>query len=95
MRRRDFISALTAIGWASPARSQSRRIHTVGILTNTSRADPRVWIVGETLRALGYVQERNIHYVFRLSEGRQERLPDYAHAYRRITGPGCEARERK
>ena len=78
MRRRDFISALTAIGWASPARSQSRRIHTVGILTNTSRADPRVWIVGETLRALGYVQERHIHYVFRLSEGRQERLPDLA-----------------
>src|SRR6476659_9072019 len=81
MRRRDFISAVAAaapLGWASAARSQSRRIHTVGILTNTSRADPRVWIVGETLRALGYVQERNIHYVFRLSEGRQERLPDLA-----------------
>src|SRR4051795_2936285 len=81
MRRRDFISAVAAaapLGWASAARSQSRRIHTVGILTNTSRADPRVWIVGETLRALGYVQERNIHYVFRLSEGRTERLPDLA-----------------
>src|SRR3954462_11687867 len=81
MRRRDFISAVAAaalLGWASAARSQSRRIHTVGILTNTSRADPRVWIVGETLRALGYVQERNIHYVFRLSDGRPERLPDLA-----------------
>jgi putative tryptophan/tyrosine transport system substrate-binding protein len=81
MRRRDFISAVAAaapFGWASTARSQARRIHAVGILTNTSRADPRVWIVGETLRALGYVQERNIHYVFRLSEGRQERLPDLA-----------------
>ena len=78
MRRRDFISALTVLGWASSARSQPRPIHVVGILTNTSRADPRVLIVGETLRALGYVQERNIRYVFRLSEGRPERLADLA-----------------
>src|SRR3954447_23784301 len=90
MRRRDFISAVAAaapLGWASAARSQSRRIHTVGILTNTSRADPRVWIVGETLRTLGYVQERNIRYVFRFSEGRSERLPDLA---RELVGMGVD-----
>src|SRR3954462_12102089 len=90
MRRRDFISAVAAaalLGWASAARSQSRRIHTVGILTNTSRADPRVWIVGETLRTLGYDQERNIRYVFRFSEGRSERLPDLA---RELVGMGVD-----
>jgi putative ABC transport system substrate-binding protein len=50
----------------------------LGVLTNTSAADPRVLIISEALRALGYIEGQNIRYEFRLSDGRPERLPDLA-----------------
>src|SRR3954447_22375068 len=50
----------------------------VGVLTNTSTADARVRIVPEALRARGYIEGQNIHYEFRLADGRPERLADLA-----------------
>src|SRR3954447_6894534 len=78
MRRREFIVGVGAAVWPSAIRSQTRPVPVVGILTNTSAADVRVWILPKALQALGYADGQNIRYEFAFSNGQPERLPDLA-----------------
>src|SRR3954462_7984191 len=78
MRRWEFIVGVGAAAWPGAIRSQTRSVPVVGILTNTSPADVRVWILPQALGALGYVEGQKIRYEFGLSDGQPERLPDLA-----------------
>src|SRR3954447_11255501 len=85
MRRREFIVGVGAAAWPGAIRSQTRSVPVVGILTNTSPADVRVWILPKALGALGYVEGQKIRYEFGLSDGQPERLPDLGNTF---WGPG-------
>src|SRR5438132_8313023 len=81
MRRREFIAfAGAAAAWPLIARGQqAARPARVGYLSLTG-ADARLFSEAfrEGLRALGYVEGRNLQIEIRYAEGREERLPDLA-----------------
>ena len=79
MNRRDTVLALLALGilpfpvWAQPA----QKVYRIGLL---SFALPREVFVGiiAALSALGYEEGRNVEFLYRLAEGRDDRLPNLA-----------------
>lgn len=79
--RRRFLGAIAAIGVAPLAASQSpARPYRVGyIQTATPEEQAHLTQAFEDgMRALGYVEGRNVVYERRFAHGRQERLPDLA-----------------
>jgi putative ABC transport system substrate-binding protein len=82
MYRREFITLLgSAAAWPLAARGQQlAKVHRVGILWTTGR--DRVWHLHqaliESLRALGYVEGRNVIFDDRFAEGKMERLASFA-----------------
>jgi putative tryptophan/tyrosine transport system substrate-binding protein len=83
MRRRQFIGLLSgAAAWPFAAVAQApERIFTIGFLGLTSA---RLWTEGlgrdfrEGLRDLGWVEEKNLRFELRFSEGDDSRLPALA-----------------
>ena len=78
MRRREFMITIggAAVAWPLTARSQPPRTYRIGVLGNEN-APP--WEgLRQGLRALGYVDGRNVTMEWRWSEGRGERLPALA-----------------
>ena len=79
MRRREFIGLVgAAAAWPIPAAAQApERIVTIGYLGLT---DARQWTEGhgrdfeEGLRELGYIEGKNLRFVFRYAEGDEARL---------------------
>lgn len=85
MERRRFLTLtagglLTALSAAEA--QQADKVHRIGILGNVPISDPggaRLWgAFADGLRALGYVDGRNIRIEHLSSEGRYERLPALA-----------------
>lgn len=64
----------------SVSAEQAQRVYRIGIVANTSSPSPdsvRVWNAFlEGLREFGYVEPKNIAFVWRYSEGRVERFPE-------------------
>src|SRR6202158_5551633 len=85
MERRRFLT-LTAGGFLAASfaaeAQQADKVHHIGILGNVPISDPggaRLWgAFADGLRALGYVDGRNIRIEHLSSEGRYERLPSLA-----------------
>jgi putative ABC transport system substrate-binding protein len=83
--RRAFIGTLAGGLLAAPLAAegqQADKVHRIGILGNVPISDPggaRLWgAFADGLRALGYVDGRNIRIEHLSSEGRYERLPALA-----------------
>jgi putative ABC transport system substrate-binding protein len=83
LQRRYFITLLggAAVAWPLAARAQQlAKVHRVGILWVSGR--DRVWhlhqALVESLRALGYVEGRNVIFDDRFAEGKMERLASLA-----------------
>jgi putative ABC transport system substrate-binding protein len=77
MRRREFIAVLgvTAANW--PLSAHAQKMRTVGVLMNGAVGEnlpqANVTALVEGLRALGYVDGRNIHIEYRWNNGNAER----------------------
>jgi putative tryptophan/tyrosine transport system substrate-binding protein len=83
MRRREFIALLggAAAAWPLAARAQQAgKIYTIGILSAGSfdPTAPSVAIIPDALRALGWIEGKNIVFERRYAENRVERLPELA-----------------
>jgi putative ABC transport system substrate-binding protein len=82
MRRRQFISLVSgAVAWPLAARGQAAnlyRIAFVGAIPPISKlvVGPLATAFVEGLRALGYVDGRNLVLEWRSAEGRYERFPE-------------------
>jgi putative ABC transport system substrate-binding protein len=73
--RRAFCATLLALPF--PARAQQQgKIPWIGYLTGSGSGPSPAFILG--LRDLGYVEGKNIAFVFRTTEGRSETWPDLA-----------------
>jgi putative ABC transport system substrate-binding protein len=57
---------------------QGTRLYHVGILTSDAEHDPRVVEVRDGLRALGYIEGRNLVVTYRWADGHLDRLPALA-----------------
>ena len=79
MKRREFITLLggAAVAWPLAARAQ-QKLPTIGFLGSTARwtESPRDAALLERLRELGWIEGRNIQFIYRWSAG------DAAHARR-------------
>ena len=79
MKRREFITLLgsaSAVAWPLAARAQqSDRVRRIGMLWPGAPPDKWDEAFRQGLRALGYVDGRNILLEYRWAEGKQERLP--------------------
>jgi putative ABC transport system substrate-binding protein len=85
MRRRDFITLLggTVLAWPVTARAQQGdRRRRIGVLLGLSGGDPewqrRIVAFTQSLRELGWTEERNVAFEMRYAEGRLDRLPALA-----------------
>ena len=78
MDRRTFITgvAFGLVDLPLPAVAQAGKVYRIGILANLRGSLWEGFIQG--LRELGYVEGRNITIDWRVSEGKYERLPDFA-----------------
>jgi putative ABC transport system substrate-binding protein len=81
MRRRDFIEIVTALAatWPLATRAQpTNKIARIGFLgsATTAGSSQSVRALREGLKALGYVEGKNIIIEFRWAEGKYERLPE-------------------
>ena len=80
MRRREFITLLggAAAAWPFAVRAQqSRRMRTIGFLGNSTAAleENLITPFRDGLRALGYVEGRDVLIEYRWAEGNYDRLP--------------------
>jgi putative ABC transport system substrate-binding protein len=57
---------------------QSAKVPRIGVLRQGSPPDPHLEAFKDGLRALGYVEGRNVHLEYRWAEGKTERLPALA-----------------
>jgi putative tryptophan/tyrosine transport system substrate-binding protein len=81
MRRREFITLLGGlVAWPVTARAeQGGKIYTVGIFSAGSpTTGATVTVLPDALRALGWVEGKNVAFVRRFGENRLERLPELA-----------------
>jgi putative ABC transport system substrate-binding protein len=83
MRRREFIAGLVGVAaWPLPAHGQQlAKVPRLGVLLfSTPSADPNMKVVHSSLRALGYVEGRDLVVSYRYAEGHPDRLADLATA---------------
>src|SRR5437588_9616300 len=79
MRRREFITLVSAAAWPLTARAQSGKLARIGALyIGLADADSFKKELREGLRELAYVEGRNIAFEFRSAEGKLGRLPELA-----------------
>jgi putative tryptophan/tyrosine transport system substrate-binding protein len=85
MERREFITLLAgaAATWPLAARAQqAQRMPRIGVLASQAEADPdmqaRLDGFRHGLRALGWVERRNIRIDYRYTDGREERFQPLA-----------------
>ena len=83
MRRREFITLVSsAVAWPLAARAQqAERIRRVGVMMNLAAGDPeghdRLEAFRQTLRQLGWTEDRNVRFDIRWGEGDAERYRRY------------------
>jgi len=92
MRRRTLLASLVGAAALRPraGAAQQPKIPTIGVLVVGSPASERFWrLFREDMRALGYVEGKNVRYEFRSDEGQASRLPALAAelARRGVSGP--------
>jgi putative ABC transport system substrate-binding protein len=83
MRRREFIAGLVGVAaWPLAAHGQHPgKVPRLGVLLfSTPSADPNMKVVHSSLRALGYVEGRDLVVSYRYAEGHPDRLADLAAA---------------
>jgi putative ABC transport system substrate-binding protein len=69
---------LLALSYPAVAQ-QPAKIHRIALLSGGfPGADPRIDVIRQGLRQLGYIEGQNITFEFRWSEGRNDRFPDLA-----------------
>ena len=82
MKRREFLTLLSGAAVACPlaARSQQAgKLPTIGFLfENASAFIPRTTALVERLRELGWIEGRTVAIEYRWSEGRPERVAEFA-----------------
>lgn len=82
MRRREFVTLLASatVVWPLLARAQQKSMPVVGILGFglPDSTSPAVTAFRQGLRALGYIEDRNILIEYRWAEGKPERFPGLA-----------------
>src|SRR5262245_60692418 len=82
MRRREFITLFGggAVAWSLALRAQQPQIPVFGILLGFSREAGQTFTepLRVYMRALGYVEGRNIVFDVRYAEGKADRLPTLA-----------------
>jgi putative ABC transport system substrate-binding protein len=78
MRRREFIALLggAAAAWPLAAIAQRGEVRRVGVLANEPW--PPLEGLRDGMRALGYIENRGLHFEYRFAEGRAERYPALA-----------------
>jgi len=81
--RRSFIGTLAGVLLAGPRGAEGQqvaRVYRIGFLALTTAEPiaPQLSALKDGLRALGYVEGRNIVFESRYADGRLERLPDLA-----------------
>jgi putative ABC transport system substrate-binding protein len=78
LRRRQFIALLGgAAAWPITARAQQgERIRRISVLAN--ELWPPLEGLRDGMRALGYIDEREVHFEYRFAQGRAERYPALA-----------------
>ena len=89
MKRRELIALLgcAAIAWPDSARAQQpRKLPTIGLLGQSTRAVASEWVAAFTqrLQELGWSDGRTIAIEYRWSEGRDERSADIAAEFVRL-----------
>ncbi len=83
MRRREFITLVSsAVAWPLAARAQqAERMRRVGVLMNLAAGDlegqARLEAFRQTLRQLGWTEDRNVRFDIRWGEGDAERYRRY------------------
>ena len=84
MKRREFITLLggAAVAWPFSARAQQlAHVPQIGILSPLSpseRASPPFEAFRKALGDFGYVEGKNISFIYRWAEGNQKRLNEFA-----------------
>jgi putative ABC transport system substrate-binding protein len=82
MRRREFIARLggAAAAWPLAARSQQAKPRIIGFMGASAGAALDSWVAAfvQRLRALGWVEGRNVAIEYRWAEGRFDRLAGFA-----------------
>lgn len=80
MNRRDAVAAIAGLAAVSALRAQSPPVRRVGILGAGSRtASPHIYAgFKERMKALGWVEGRNVEYVELVADGYMERLDGLA-----------------
>jgi putative ABC transport system substrate-binding protein len=89
MRRRHFIAGLSSTTVALPLAvhaQQPRKLPTIGLLGQSTRAAASEWVAAfaERLREHGWIEGRTIAIEYRWSEGRDERSTDIAAEFVRL-----------
>ncbi len=85
MRRRDFITGIagSAAAWRPVARAQqTERVRLIGVLMGVAEDDPetkaRVTAFRQRLEKRGWSEGRSIHFEYRFTAARAERIPAFA-----------------
>jgi hypothetical protein len=82
MRRREFITLLggAAAAWPLAARAQQPAPVLIGVLNAGAAATltEQLKAFGNSMRSLGYVENRDVRFEYRFADGYLDRLPDLA-----------------
>jgi putative ABC transport system substrate-binding protein len=81
MSRKIFIWLLSFffLTTASTIQAQSQtKVSRIGVLRLGSRPDPQIEAFLQSLRALGYIEGKNLAVTYRYAEGKLDRLPELA-----------------
>ncbi|HEX3338753.1 MAG TPA: ABC transporter substrate-binding protein [Pseudolabrys sp.] len=81
MRRREFITLLGGlVAWPVTARAeQVGKVYTIGIFSAGAPTNgTTVTVLPDALRALGWIEGKNVAFELRFAENRLERLPELA-----------------
>ena len=82
MKRREFITLFggTAAAWPLAARAQQTNLPVVGYLSRGTSAGFATFVAAfrQGLNETGYVEGRNMTFLFRWAEGQEDRLPALA-----------------
>jgi putative ABC transport system substrate-binding protein len=81
----SLVAFVLVVSVAVAQAQQSAKIHRIGLLSGGSPgADPRIDVIRQGLRQLGYVEGQNITFEFQWAEGRNDRFADLAAALVRL-----------